>query len=175
MAIQETVRAISTRTKKRVLQVSGCASLCQQTPLVLLAKRPAKENIEKFFQAEYTLHGLQLFKFLFGEKLTKSIEDNHAFWFDALASAFSGRMSCSVDWSLSQASLLVSVAKNIRHFAEKTHMSSMDLTHLQNVVQTIHDGQLEELPIYVQEAVNQGLASLIEKLYESGFIEQSSK
>ena len=54
-------------------------------------------------------------------------------------------------------------------------MSSMELAHLQNVVQTIHDGQLEELPIFVQEAVNQGLASLIEKLYESGFIDQSNK
>jgi hypothetical protein len=51
-------------------------------------------------------------------------------------------------------------------------MPSNDLAHLQNVLQTIHDGQLEEIPIFVQEAVNQGLASLIEKLYESGFMEQ---
>ena len=71
--------------------------------------------------------------------------------------------------------LSFAVSKNIRHFAEKTHMSSTDLSHLQNVVQTIHDGQLEELPIFIQEAVNQGFASLIEKLYESGFIEQSNK
>jgi hypothetical protein len=116
---------------------------------------------------------LQLFKFLFGEKIAKGIDENHTFWFDTLASAFSGRMHCSTDPS--HLSSLVSVAKNIRHFAEKTHMSPLELTHLQNVVQTIHDGQLEELPIFVQEAVNQGLASLIEKLYESGFIEQSSE
>jgi len=119
----------------------------------IAAKRPAKENIEKFLQAEYTLHGPKLFKFLFGQKLSKSIEENHSFWFDTLASAFS-------------------VAKTIRNFAEKTHMSSDDLAHFQNVVQMIHDGRLEEIPLFAQEAVNQGLASLIEKLYDSGFMDQ---
>jgi len=119
----------------------------------IAAKRPAKENIEKFLQAEYTLHGSKLFTFLFGQKLSKSIEDNSPVWFDTLASAFS-------------------VAKTIRNFAEKTKMSPDDLAHFQNVVEMIHDGRLEEIPIYAQEAVNQGLASLIEKLYESGFMDQ---
>jgi len=119
----------------------------------IAAKRPAKENIEKFLQAEYVLHGSKLFTFLFGHKLSKSIEENNAHWFDILASAFS-------------------VAKTIRNFAEKTQMSSDDLAHFQNVVQMIHDGRLEEIPVYAQEAVNQGLASLIEKLYESGFMDQ---
>jgi hypothetical protein len=58
--------------------------------LLFTAKRPAKENIEKFLQAEYTLHGSKLFTFLFGRKLSKSIEENSPFWFDTLASAFSG-------------------------------------------------------------------------------------
>jgi len=119
----------------------------------IAAKRPAKENIEKFLQAEYALHGTKLFTFLFGHKLSKSIEENSPFWFDTLASAFS-------------------VAKTIRNFAEKTHMSTADLTHFQNVLQMIHDGRLEEIPVFAQEAVNQGLASLIEKLYESGFMDQ---
>jgi len=56
------------------------------------AKRPAKENIEKFFHAEYTLHGSKLFTFLFGEKLSKSIDENNTFWFDTIASAFSGKI-----------------------------------------------------------------------------------
>ena len=51
-------------------------------------------------------------------------------------------------------------------------MSSDDLVHFQNVIETIHDGRLEEIPKFAQEAVSQGLASLIEKLYESGFMEQ---
>jgi len=119
----------------------------------IAAKRPAKENIEKFLQAEYTLHGSKLFTFLFGHKISKSIEENNSFWFDTLASAFS-------------------VAKTIRNFAEKTHMSSTDLAHFQNVLQMIHDGRLEEIPMFAQEAVNQGLASLIEKLYESGFMDK---
>ncbi|CAF1244910.1 unnamed protein product [Adineta ricciae] len=119
----------------------------------IAAKRPAKENIEKFLHAEYTLHGSKLFTFLFGEKLAKSIDENNAFWFDTLASAFS-------------------VAKTIRRFAEKTRMSSSDLAHFQSVLQLIHDGRLEEVPLYVQEAVNQGLASLVEKLYDSGFLDQ---
>jgi hypothetical protein len=118
----------------------------------IAAKRPAKENIEKFFQAEYTLHGLQLFTFLFGHKISKSIEENSPFWFDTLASAFS-------------------VAKTIRNFAEKTHMSSDDLAHFQNVIEMVHDGRLEDIPMFAQEAVNQGLGSLIEKLYESGFMD----
>jgi len=116
-------------------------------------KRPAKENIEKFLVAEYTLHGSDLFIFLFGEKLSKSIKENNAFWLDTIASAFS-------------------VAKTIRSFAEKTQMSADDLAHFQNVMQTIHDGRLEDIPLFAQEAVNQGLAALIEKLYESGFMEQ---
>jgi len=119
----------------------------------IAAKRPAKENIEKFLQAEYTLHGAKLFTFLFGHKLSKSIEENSPFWFDTLASAFS-------------------VAKTIRNFAEKTHMSTEDLAHFRNVIQMIHDGRLEEIPMFAQEAVTQGLASLIEKLYESGFMDQ---
>ncbi|CAM4855085.1 unnamed protein product [Rotaria socialis] len=119
----------------------------------IAAKRPAKENIEKFLQAEYELHDLKLFTFLFGNKISKSIEENSPFWFDTLASAFS-------------------VAKTIRNFAEKTHMSPEELTHFQNVIQMIHDGRLEEIPIFAQEAVNQGLASLVEKLYESGFMDQ---
>jgi hypothetical protein len=119
----------------------------------IAAKRPAKENIEKFLQAEYALHGAKLFTFLFGHKLSKSIEENSPFWFDALASAFS-------------------VARTIRNFAEKTHMSAEDLAHFRNVIQMVHDGRLEEIPLFAQEAVNQGLASLIEKLYESGFMDQ---
>ena len=57
---------------------------------VFVAKRPAKENIEKFLQAEYTLHGPKLFAFLFGQKVATGVEENTQFWFDALASAFSG-------------------------------------------------------------------------------------
>ncbi|CAF3441584.1 unnamed protein product, partial [Rotaria sp. Silwood2] len=63
-------------------------------------------------------------------------------------------------------------AKTIRNFAEKTHMSSAELEHFRNIMQMIHDGRLEEIPIFAQEAVNQGLASLVEKLYESGFMDQ---
>jgi len=118
----------------------------------IAAKRPAKENIEKFLQAEWALHGTKLFQFLFGTKLSKSVEENKLFWFDTLSSAFS-------------------VSKNIRNFAEKTHMSNEDRQHFKNVLEMIHDGKLEELPIFAQEAVNQGLASLIEKLYESGFMD----
>ena len=59
--------------------------------LLFAAKRPAKENIEKFMQAEHALHGAKLFTFLFGHKLSKSIEENSPFWFDTLASAFSGK------------------------------------------------------------------------------------
>ncbi len=59
---------------------------------IILVKRPAKENIEKYFHAEYTLHGPKLFAFLFGEKLSKSIEEHKTFWFDTLASAFSGKI-----------------------------------------------------------------------------------
>ncbi len=64
------------------------------------------------------------------------------------------------------------MAKNLRSFAEKTRMSSDDVDHFKNIIQIIYDGRLEEVPIFAQEAVNQGLASLIEKLFESGFMEQ---
>ncbi len=63
------------------------------------------------------------------------------------------------------------MAKTIRNFAEKTHMSSDDLAHFQNVIEMVHDGRLEDIPMFAQEAVNQGLGSLIEKLYESGFMD----
>lgn len=64
------------------------------------------------------------------------------------------------------------MAKTIHNFAAKTHMSPDELAHFQNIIQMIHDGRLEEIPIFVQEAVNQGFASLVEKLYESGFMDQ---
>jgi hypothetical protein len=51
-------------------------------------------------------------------------------------------------------------------------MSKDDRAHFQNILELIHDGRLEEIPLFVQEAVHHGLASLIEKLYESGFMEQ---
>ncbi|CAF1037240.1 unnamed protein product [Rotaria sp. Silwood1] len=116
-------------------------------------KRPAKDNIENFFDAEHVLHGSQLFTFLFGEKFSNTIENNKSFWLDALASAFS-------------------VAKNLKSFATKLQMSPEDVAHFRNVVEKIHDGRLEEIPVFAQEAVNQGLASLIEKLYDSGFMEE---
>lgn len=59
---------------------------------LFLAKRPAKENIEKFLHAAYMLHGYKLFEFLFGKKLAKSIDENNTFWFDTIASAFSGKI-----------------------------------------------------------------------------------
>ncbi|CAF1441750.1 unnamed protein product, partial [Didymodactylos carnosus] len=62
-------------------------------------------------------------------------------------------------------------AKTIRNFADKTGMSTDDLNHFQNVMVTIHEGRLEEIPLFAQEAVTQGLASLVEKLYESGFMD----
>ena len=67
---------------------------------------------------------------------------------------------------------VVLVAKTINNFGEKINMSAAELEHFQNVLQIIHDGRLEEIPIFVQEAVSQGLASLVEKLYESGFMDQ---
>ena len=51
-------------------------------------------------------------------------------------------------------------------------MSPEDLAHFRKVIETVHDGRLEEIPMFAQEAVNQGLASLVEKLYESGFMDQ---
>lgn len=139
-----------------------------------LVKRPAKENIEKFLHAEYTLHGTKLFAFLFGEKLANNIEENNTFWLDTVASAFSGEIRVLLSRADVLVALLASsvVSKTIRRFAEKTRMSPADLAHFQNVIQLIHAGRLEEIPLFVQEAVNQGLASLIEKLYESGFMDQ---
>ncbi|CAF4091858.1 unnamed protein product [Adineta steineri] len=102
----------------------------------IVAKRPVKENIEKFLDAAYTLHGSKLFTFQFGEKLSRSIDENKIFWFDTLASAFSG-----------------------------------DLAHFRNIFQLIHDGRLGDIPLFAQEAVNQGLAALVEKLYDSGFMD----
>ncbi|CAF1160055.1 unnamed protein product, partial [Didymodactylos carnosus] len=119
----------------------------------IAAKRPAKENIEKLLHAEYVLQGTKLFKFLFGYKLGQSIKENKMFWLDALASAFS-------------------VAKTIQSFAEKLGMSTEDLNHFQHVMVMIHSGHLEEIPFYAQDAVTQGLASLVENLYESGFMDQ---
>ncbi|CAF4022038.1 unnamed protein product, partial [Adineta steineri] len=46
-----------------------------------------------------------------------------------------------------------SVSKNIHSFAKKTFMSS------------------EDIPLFAQETVNQGLAALVEKLYDSGFMD----
>lgn len=65
-----------------------------------------------------------------------------------------------------------SVSKSIHNFADKIHMSPHEFQHFKNVLQMIHDGRLEEIPLFAQEAVNQGLASLTEKLYESGFMDQ---
>jgi hypothetical protein len=174
MVIQVIVPEISMKMKKHALQVDIQSIFYNYLKNFILAKRPAKENIEKFLQAEYTLHGLKLFTFLFGKKLSKSIEENSSFWFDTLASAFSGKSSFFCDKFFGiEKFLFLLVAKTIRNFAEKTHMSSEDLAHFQNIIQMIHDGRLEEIPLYAQEAVNQGLASLIEKLYESGFMDHS--
>ncbi|CAF1385324.1 unnamed protein product [Adineta steineri] len=63
------------------------------------------------------------------------------------------------------------MSKNIHSFAEKTFMSSGDLAHFRNIFQLIHDGRLEDIPLFAQEAVNQGLAALVEKLYDSGFMD----
>ncbi|CAF1003679.1 unnamed protein product [Adineta steineri] len=114
-------------------------SLDENEETCIAAKRLAKENIENFLHAAYT--------FLFGEKLSKSIDENKIFWFDTLSSAFS-------------------VSKSIHSFAEKTFMSSGDLAHFRNIFQLIHDGRLEDIPLFAQEAVNQGLAALVEKLYD---------
>lgn len=51
-------------------------------------------------------------------------------------------------------------------------MSSEDLAHFRNVIQIIHDGRLEEIPLFAQDATNQGFASFVEKLYESGFMDE---
>ncbi|CAF1655731.1 unnamed protein product [Rotaria magnacalcarata] len=116
-------------------------------------KRPAKENIEIFFRVEYILHGLRLFKFLFGKNFSKTIAKNMPYWLEALASAFS-------------------VSKNILIFGTKLRMSSEDLAHFRRIIQKIHEGLLEEIPLFAQEAVYQGLGSFIEKLNESGFMEE---
>lgn len=50
-------------------------------------------------------------------------------------------------------------------------MSPEDLAHFRRVMQKIQDGRLEEMPLFAQEAVNQGLAALIEKLNQSGFMD----
>ncbi|CAF3015115.1 unnamed protein product [Rotaria socialis] len=119
----------------------------------IAVKRPAKENIENFLRAVYTLHGLRLFTFLFGQTFSKTIKKNMSYWLEALASAFS-------------------VSKNIRIFGTKLRMPSKDLAHFRRIIQKIHQGLLEEIPLFAQEAVNQGLASLIEKLHKSGFMEE---
>ena len=51
-------------------------------------------------------------------------------------------------------------------------MASDDLSHFRTVVQTIHHGRLEEMPAFIQGAMDQGLSSLVEKLYETGFMEE---
>lgn len=170
MEIQAIVREIPMKMKKLVLPVESILLDCNHSIRLLLAKRPAKENIEKFLTAEYTLHGLKLFTFLFGEKISKRIEENNTFWFDVLASAFSGRKFVFVVFQNRNSSSFL-VSKNLRSFGEKMQMKATDLAHFRSIIETIHDGRLEDIPMFAQEAVNQGLASLIEKLYESGFME----
>ncbi|CAF1151842.1 unnamed protein product [Adineta steineri] len=62
------------------------------------------------------------------------------------------------------------MSTNIHSFAEKAFMSSGDLAHFPNIFQLIRDGRLEDIPLFAQEAINQGLAALVEKLYDSGFM-----
>jgi hypothetical protein len=91
MVIRVIAQVILMKMKKHVLQVMTLGFFSTfKTRMFILAKRPAKENIEKFLFAEYTLRGTQLFTYLFGETISKNIQENHAFWIDALASAFSG-------------------------------------------------------------------------------------
>lgn len=100
MEIPVIVQEIQMKMKKHVLQVIRIIfSIVNHSILLISAKRPAKENIEKFLTAEYTLHGLKLFNFLFGEKVSKRIDENNIFWFDVLASAFSGNEKCSSIYS----------------------------------------------------------------------------
>ena len=67
---------------------------------------------------------------------------------------------------------LLLVSKDIRIFGEKVHMAPDDLSHFRTLVQTIHHGRLEEMPDFIQGAMGQGLGSLVEKLYETGFMEE---
>lgn len=66
----------------------------------------------------------------------------------------------------------VLVSKDIRIFGQSVHMASDDVSHFRTVVQTIHHGRLEEMPAFIQGAMDQGLSSLVEKLYETGFMEE---
>lgn len=63
------------------------------------------------------------------------------------------------------------MSKNLIGFGEKLRLTPDDIAHFRKVIEIVHNGQLEEIPKFAQEAVNQGLASLIEKLYESGFMD----
>ena len=50
-------------------------------------------------------------------------------------------------------------------------MSPDELEYFKHIIQRIYDGRFEEMPLFAQEAVHQGFASIIEKLHETGFME----
>ena len=58
--------------------------------LSVVAKRPARENIENFLTAKYTLYGSKFFTYLFGQNMSKYIQEDPSGRFKIVASAFSG-------------------------------------------------------------------------------------
>jgi hypothetical protein len=116
-------------------------------------RRPPKDTIKRFILSQYKNYGLKYIEFLFGTR--QAILFTH------------GPMLDSID-NLASALL---VSPTIHEFSKNLEMSPTDEKRLRDVFECIQNGDYDDLPKFIQDSLNEGLATLIEQLIRTRFLD----
>jgi len=115
-------------------------------------KRPPKDFIRRFLIAQYTNYGSKFIEYIFGSKA---------------ASLFSHE---PVIKSVDTITIALIVSPTIEQFSKVFEMNEVEMNRFANVIESIHNGQLEELPSFVKDSAKEGLSTLTEQLMRTNFL-----
>lgn len=73
--------------------------------------------------------------------------------------------------SIENLATAVLVSPTLHEFAKRLEMSDTDEKRLRDVFECIQNGDYNDLPKFIQDSLNEGLATLIEQLIRTRFLD----
>ncbi|CAF0889109.1 unnamed protein product [Brachionus calyciflorus] len=125
--------------------------------LCVAARRPPKDTIRRLLSAQYSNFGSKFIEYLFGSKALK---------------LFSGLRPME---AIDIITISLSVSPSIDEFARVMEMTKIEKNRLANVLESLHTGQVSELPAYIVNSASEGLGTLTDQLIKTNFLKPEEK
>lgn len=115
-------------------------------------ERPPKDTIVRFLSTQYSNHGNSFITYLFG--------NNAALMFKKIPAIDAFGVIASN----------LAISPTISEFAKNMEMTHVEKQRLFTTLKKVNTGQVNSLPAFIRDSINEGLSSLVDNLKKTNFI-----